>query len=117
MNMIIRKLKTFAIWFVCIALLLVAIFEAFSFFVAYPYYQVENGMSEDRVIEIFGKNGSLIDRGESPSLCEMEVWYGDCKLVQNSGATYFLTFQLFFDTYAIVGFKNSKVIFKGKGDA
>lgn len=117
MNLIIRKLKTFAIWFVCIALLLVAISEVFSFWVAYPYYQVEDGMSEDQVIEIFGKNGSLIDRGERPSLCEMKVWYGDCRSVQNSGANYFLTFQLFFDTYAIVGFKNSKVIFKWKGDA
>ena len=52
MNLIIRKLKTFAIWFVCIALLLVAISEVFSFWVAYPYYQVEDGMSEDQVIEI-----------------------------------------------------------------
>jgi hypothetical protein len=117
MNSIFRKLKIFTLWIGGIVLLLVAILEAFSFCVTYPYYKVEIGMSEDQVIEIFGESRPLADRGEKPSLCEMNVWYGDCKAVQNSQATYFLTFKVFFDTYAIIGFKNKKVTYKGIGDA
>lgn len=117
MNSIIRKLRLFTLWIGGVVLLLVATVEAFSLFVTYPYYKVEIGMSEDQVIEIFGESRTLVDRGEKPSLCEMNVWYGDCKAVQNSRATFFLTFKVFFDTYAVIGFKDNKVTFKGIGDA
>lgn len=117
MNTLNRYLKRLIIWLASIALSLVIIFSAFSFLVAYPYYKIEIGMSENQVIEIFGEDNPLVDRAKSAFLCDIKVWYGDCKIIENSGATYFLTFKIFFDTYAIVGFKENKVIVKGLGDA
>lgn len=117
MNTLLRYLRRLAIWLGGISLFLVVIFGAFSFLVNYPYYKVEVGMSETQVMEIFGETNPLIDREKSAFLCDIKVWYGDCKIIENSGATHFLTFKIFFDTYAIVGFKNNKVIVKGIGDA
>jgi hypothetical protein len=117
MKSIIRSLKLLIIWLASIAFLLGAIAIGFRFCVTYPYYQIEIGMNENQVIEIFGNDSPIVDQGEKAFLCEIKVWYGDCMAVQNSGATYFLTFKLFFDTYAIVGLKDNRVIFKGLGDA
>nr|WP_315484595.1 hypothetical protein [uncultured Undibacterium sp.] len=115
-NTLLRYLKRLVIWLGSISLFLVLIFSAFSFFIAYPYYQIKVGMSENQVIETFGDNNPLIDRARSAFLCDIKAWYGDCKIIENSGATHFLTFKIFFDTYAIVGFKDNKVIVKGLGD-
>jgi hypothetical protein len=116
MNTLLRYLKRLAIWLGSIALFLVVICSAFYFFIAYPYYKIEVGMSENQVIEIMGSSQPLIDRAKSAFLCDIKAWYGDCKVIENSGATHFLTFKVFFDTYAIVGFKDNKVIVKGLGD-
>jgi hypothetical protein len=116
MNTLLRYLKRVVIWPGSISLFLVFIFSAFSFFIAYPYYKIEVGMSENQVIELFDGSQPLIDRAKSAFLCDIKAWYGDCKIIENSGATHFLTFKIFFDTYAIVGFKDNKVIVKGLGD-
>lgn len=112
-----HKLKIFTIWLGGLSLLLITISSAFSYYLTRPYYKIEIGMNENQVIEIFGESYPLIDRGEKPFLCDTKAWRGDCKEVQNSDVTYFLTFQIFFDTYAIIGFKNNIVTFKGIGDA
>lgn len=117
MNTYARRYKSVAIWFGVAILCLSLIFNAFSFLVAYPYYKIEIGMSEDQVVKIFGESYPLVDRAERPSLCAMNVWHGDCQSARVSGATYFLTFKVYFDTYAIIGFKDKKVTYKEMGDA
>jgi hypothetical protein len=117
MKIQLRKLKTFFKWCVGIVLFFVIFIKAVSFLIFYPYYKIEMGMDENQVIAIFGETSPLIDSASSPGLCDAKLWYGDCDAVKKSDATYFLTFKVFFDTYAIVGFKNNKVIFKGIGDA
>lgn len=117
MNVPARCLKSVVYWLGGATFFLVAIFNAFSVIVAYPYYKVEVGMTDKQVIEIFGESYPLINRALRPSLCDAKVWLGDCNAAQNSSATYFLTFKIYFDTYAIIGLKDNKVVYKAIGDA
>lgn len=117
MNTYACRYKSVAIWFGVAILCLSLIFNAFSFLVAYPYYKIETGMSEDQVAKIFGESYPLVDQAEKPSLCAANLWHKDCVALESSGATYFLTFKVYFDTYAIIGFRDKKVTYKGMGDA
>lgn len=111
------RIKRIVIWVGSAAFFLLVILKGFSFLVAHPYHKIETGMEESQVKAIFGENHPLIEQSPSPFLCDAKLWYGDCETLRKSGSTYFLTFNIVFDTYAIIGFRENKVIFKGIGDA
>lgn len=111
------RLKRIGIWLVVTAILIWVVLKGLLFLVVYPYHKIEMGMDERRVKEIFGESSPLIEQSSNPFLCDAKLWYGDCEALRASGATHFLTFNVFFDAYAIIGFKENKVIFKGIGDS
>jgi acyl carrier protein phosphodiesterase len=94
-NTRLRYLKRLVIWLGSLSQFLVLIFSAFSLFIAYPYYKIEVGMSENRVIEIFSDSHPRIDRAKSAFLCDIKAWYSDCKIIEDSGATHFLLSKYF----------------------
>lgn len=115
------KFLKFTLIFISIIFLILAlILGGFHILLRLAYYKVDIGMNEKQVNAIFIESDMPLadEQYEQPGFCGTpQIWYGDCEAAKKSGATYFLTYKVFFDTYAIIGFKNGKVIYKGVGDA